>query len=88
MIAMQVARIIAQFTVFLDFTDEDLLDIDASADAMQDLAEGSLWTGHFFASWSTLFRWSLWNLAVRRSRWCAISHIASILKRRSQSAIR
>lgn len=40
MIATQVARIIAHFMVFLNLTDEDLLDLDASVDAMQDLADG------------------------------------------------
>ncbi len=40
MIAMQVARIIARFMVFLNLTGEDLLDLDASVDAMQDLADG------------------------------------------------
>lgn len=40
MIATQVARIVAQFMIFLNLTDEDLLDIDASVDAMQDLADG------------------------------------------------
>lgn len=40
MIAIQVARIIAHFMVFLNLTDEDLLDVDASVDAMQDLADG------------------------------------------------
>lgn len=39
MIAINVARIIAHFMVFLNFADEDLLDIDASVHTMQDLAE-------------------------------------------------
>lgn len=40
MIAMQVARIVGNFMVFLNLTDEDLLDLDVAVDMMEDLAGG------------------------------------------------
>ncbi|MET0239194.1 MAG: hypothetical protein ABW184_04780 [Sphingobium sp.] len=38
MIAEQIARILADFFLFLNMTDEDLLDIDASVGMMEDMA--------------------------------------------------
>ena len=38
MIAVQVARIIADLFLFLNLTDEEILNLDASVDMMEDLA--------------------------------------------------
>lgn len=39
MIARQVARIIADYMIFLNLTDEALLDLDASVNMMEELAD-------------------------------------------------